>query len=936
MEGGKNRMFDQISNRSLLDQLGAAQATPIAVKDRDHRFVYANEAFAELFKLPVDALIGKDDLELGRPKKLVLGDPVSGWPGFWALDDQAMRSGTEKTSQEAKPGMPGFYHQDNFHVSRTPLRNAAGDVVGLLVQLQDSIETRELKRRVKSNRDTLANTSEGLSSALDTTIADLFACQDTETLLCFLAESAVEHTLACGAHTAQLNESSDCLEQVAAVGLGAELFKESIHDTGESILEQVWKTGESVFSQCLSESDKSQEWAPGTQCLSLPLFVSGRLNAVLSVVSRPDAQDLTEVQATLERMAGMAAIAMTNTLLIDSTARSLSRTTALGEVSTLLTKVDSTADAFDVVCRAVLPAMGATRASSYLIDDAGTLQTHSSWGMDNGKVFPAPILPHELASGLIAHWCVANGQTATIGREDDDPRESAAAHALRKKMDIGSTCCIPLCNRGNVTGAVVVSRRREKRDFDEYDVEVFTTIINQLSTVLERQELATELKHQAFHDRLTALPNRHRFELELNDAINAARDSGSVVSVVFIDLDGFKIVNDTLGHSAGDSLLSLVSERFIACLKPSDLLARMGGDEFALILRGQQSAAAANAIAQRMLESLSVPFNVVGETVSVGASIGVSQYPTHGSTGGDVLRCADIAMYQSKHSGKGQILFYDESLATEAQERNILESQLRQALQNSEFRLMYQPQVRCSDNTVVAVEALIRWDHPTRGVVSPLEFIPVAESIGVVNAIGTWVIEESVRQLSVWKDSPMSGVRVSINIAPSQFQLDGFIDEVLDALERHGVPSNLLELEVTERIVMDDIELVAERLNQLRAAGVRVAIDDFGIGYSSLSYLQDLPLDVLKIDRAFVSRLAEDNGEQSLVKTIQHLATGLGLETVAEGVESIEQKAAVEQLGCNFIQGYLHSRPVAPEQLPEAVRAIQSNPGQLAQVQKAA
>jgi diguanylate cyclase (GGDEF)-like protein len=929
-------MLDGITNSSLLNQLCAAQSTPIAVKDRDHRFLYANDAFAELFNLPAEALIGKDDLELGRPKKLVLGDPVSGWPGFWALDDQAMMSGTERTSQEAKPLMPGLYHQDNYHVSRTPLHDAAGNVVCLLVQLQDSMETRELKRRVKSNRTALANTSQELVSALDSTIAHLFACQDTENLLCFLAESAVEHTHACGAHTVQMNETTETMEFVAATGVGAELFKERTHDCTDGVLGQVWQTGAPVLSQCLRDSDPGHEWAPGTQCLSLPLFVSGKIKAVLSVVSGSNECDLTKLQATLERMTAMASIAMTNTLLIDSTAKSLSRTRALGEVSALLTKVDSSADALDVVCQAVLPAMSATRISIYLLVDTGTLQTHTNWGMDNGKVLQAPILPGELQSGLITHWCVANGQAASISRHDDDPRESAAAHALRKRMDIGTTYCVPLYNRGEVSGAVSVSRRRDRRDFDQYDIEVFTAIVNQLSTVLERQELATELKHQAYHDRLTALPNRHRFELELIDAIDTAKASDSAISVVFIDLDGFKVVNDTLGHAAGDALLSVVSKRFSACLKPTDVLARMGGDEFALILRGDHSAAAASDIAQRMLDSLSLPFDIAGETVNVSASIGVSQYPKDGSTGEDVLRCADIAMYQSKHSGKRKILFYDESLATQARERNVLESQLRQALENAEFRLVYQPQVRCSDNKVVAVEALIRWDHPTRGTVSPAEFIPVAESIGIVNTIGAWVIDESVKQLSVWRDTPMSGLRVSVNVAASQIQLDNFTDQVFDALERHDVSAHLLELEITERVVMSDIEMVAERLNQLRDAGVRVAIDDFGIGYSSLSYLQDLPLDVLKIDRAFVSRLVGDCDQQSLVKTIQHLATGLGLETVAEGVESIEQKYAVEELGCNLIQGYLHSRPVAPEQLQKAVKDIQSRPNLETLLHKAA
>ena len=915
-------MLDKIESNLLLDQIGAAlSTTPIMIKDREHRFVYVNDAAARVLGRPAAELIGKNDLDLGRPRDPVLGDPSTGWPGLWELDDIALESPSGTSHAGA-----GLDPRKNISAERIPLSNDDGEVVGILVQLHDLGEFHGLKRSEENNRDTLW-VQKGETDTIDRVLAALSACHDTEALFNQLVNTIVERTNADGCYIARLHESGEFMEFVSGYGPFINVYVGAKRIPGEGLVGEIWERGEAAFINDLGDKHASLEWEPQTQGFGTPLVVDNVIVAVILVVSGAESPDLAREIPLLERIARIATFGITNTLLMDSTAKTLYRTRALGDLSHLLNTVDSATDACDAVCRVLLPAFDAMRATSFLADEAGNLHSHVRWVSTNAGPQQVTVLSDDLTRGSIAQWSFANGQTGFIARGDEDARESNAMHTLREQANIGSTCCVPLHKSGKIAGTLVITRDRDQLDFDDHEIAAFTAVVNQLSTALDRHELANELRHQAFHDRLTTLPNRHHFELELTESIDAAQTDDSIVTVLFIDLDGFKNVNDTLGHAVGDLLLSLVSERLSRCVQPTDVLARMGGDEFAVIVRGEKTTDSAFSIAQRILSILSSPFSIEGECVSVGACIGVSSYPEDGLTGDDILRCADTAMYQAKHTGKGKILCFDIELANNARDRNKLELELRRAVENEEFKLVYQPQVRCSDNRVVGVEALIRWEHPTRGVVSPLEFIPLAETIGVINSIGTWVVDEAIRQLSLWQESSLKDVRVSINIAPPQFQREDFADQVLSALERHKVPAQLLELEVTEGVVMNDVTRVVQCLQRLREAGVRVAIDDFGTGYSSLSYLQDLPLDVLKIDRTFVTRLVSETGGQSLVKTIQLLASGLGLETVAEGVESQEQKTAVEELGCDFIQGYLHSKPVAPDEIPDAVNEIQSRHG---------
>ena len=908
-------MLIDISSTLLLDQIGDAQSTPMAIKDLEHRFVYANEAFCKASGFGKEQLIGKNDLDVGRPEALVLGDAATGWPGFWALDDQAIQGDCSSISIYTNSG-----RNLATETLRTPIRDDKGQIVALMVQLHDVSEVRELKRRVASNLDAIS-IRDGEITTMDSVLATLMACQDTNSLMAQVADLLVERTRADGAYVATVQEAGEFMEIVAVTGERSQELLGEMFKRNEGIMGRTWHLGESVFIDDIDKVHSLYDYQPGTQAFSVPLYVDGIAIAALTVTLDPESPDLSNDIPLLERIGGMASIAIANTHLIDATKRSLRGTHALAEVSQLLPGLNDSAEACDAVCRSMLTAVEATRAASYLVDSDGQLNPHVSWGSIYGTVNRAVNLLPSLTRFSIAQWSVDNDQSAIIGRLEEDPRESSAVHAARSRMNIGSTCSLPLRKQDKVIGAMVISRSRGQRNFSEAEVDLFKAVVNQLSTSIERVDLANELQHQAFHDLLTGLPNRYRFELELERNIEKANTQCSNFSVLFIDLDGFKEINDSHGHSVGDQLLTSVAKRLASVTRDSDVLARMGGDEFAVILHSDANGLES---ADRLLACLNHEFVIGNDRVRVSASIGISRFPDNGDSASMLLQSADYAMYQAKRGGKGCVFTFNESLAVESRERLKLEQQLREAIVRQEFRLVYQPQVRCSDNKVVGLEALIRWEHPTRGQIPPSDFIPIAESTGMISEIGAWVINESVRQLEAWQSKWVHDMRVSINIAAPQFQLAGFCDQVLDALERHSVPPQLLELEVTESVVMHDVKSVVARLDRLRKAGVRIALDDFGTGYSSLSYLQDLPLDVLKIDRTFINRLCDKPGQNSLINTILLLANGLGLETVAEGVELPEQRDEIMRLGCDLIQGYLYSRPVIADEIPKTIERIQS------------
>jgi diguanylate cyclase (GGDEF)-like protein len=429
-----------------------------------------------------------------------------------------------------------------------------------------------------------------------------------------------------------------------------------------------------------------------------------------------------------------------------------------------------------------------------------------------------------------------------------------------------------------------------------------------------------QLRHLATHDALTGLPNRVLLDDRLAQAMaHADRDQRSFALMV-CDLDRFKLINDSLGHRAGDELLQEVARRLSAVARTADTVARVGGDEFVLVGSSLAGAEDAVQLAARAIEALRAPMRIAGIDVHASPSIGIALYPEDGASLEALLAHADAAMYAAKHQGRGNIQRYVPGMHAGTEDRVQMESELHHAVELKQFELYYQPKVDTRTGVVRSAEALIRWVHPSRGLVSPAEFIPLAEECGLIGAIGEWVIREACRQARAWQDEGVPSLRISVNLSASQFREVGLVDSIRRALDDVGLAARYLEVELTESAVMSDPEQSVAILEQLSAMGVLVSVDDFGTGYSSMSYLRRFPIDKLKIDRVFINELASRPEDASIVRAIVSLAHSLNLKVVAEGVETPAQLDFLKTAGCDEYQGYHYSRPLPADQFQRLIR----------------
>lgn len=439
------------------------------------------------------------------------------------------------------------------------------------------------------------------------------------------------------------------------------------------------------------------------------------------------------------------------------------------------------------------------------------------------------------------------------------------------------------------------------------NIEYLSTVVRDIS---DRKRFEAELQHQATHDRLTNLPNRFFLLDRFASALEYARRHSSYVAVLFLDMDHFKRINDNLGHAAGDSLLQQVAQRLQGCMRANDTVARHGGDEFSIVIGDLDDPENVLGVLRKLHAAIERPVMIDSQEVYVTFSIGIALYPHDGSEIEDLLRHADIAMYQAKSAGPNQYRFYAPNMNVRGHELLALEADLRRALEQEEFVMHYQPQIELQSNRVTGVEGLIRWQHPTRGLVSPADFIPLLEKSGLIVPVGEWVMREACRAHRKWRELGLNDIRVSINVSAAQFNDVDLLNKVQHALQDGQVPCQALELEITENILMRDPVSAAEVLEAIHALGVRIAIDDFGTGYSSLAYLKRFPLDALKIDQAFVRDITNDASDAAIVEASVSLAHKLDLEVVAEGVESEQQLEFLRAQGCDFVQGYYFGRPV--------------------------
>ena len=446
--------------------------------------------------------------------------------------------------------------------------------------------------------------------------------------------------------------------------------------------------------------------------------------------------------------------------------------------------------------------------------------------------------------------------------------------------------------------------------------------------VTERKQAEARIAHMAHHDALTNLPNRVLFRQCLNEALKRDRRESKGIAVLSLDLDRFKEVNDTLGHPVGDALLNAVADRLRSCVRETDTVARLGGDEFAVVQSadGVQPSDSA-ALAERICAVVAAPYLLDGHQVVVGTSVGIAVSPSGGTEPDQLLKNADLALYRAKAGGRGAYRFFEPEMDASMQTRRTLELDLRQALVNGEFVLYYQPTVDIATDEITGCEALIRWRHPTKGMVPPSAFIPVAEEIGLIVAIGEWVLRTACAAAARWP-APM---RLSVNLSPIQFKSSGLVDVIMNALAFSGLPAQRLELEITESALLENSESTLAMLYQIRSLGVGIAMDDFGTGYSSLSYLQSFPFERIKIDRSFVKDMVEHESSLSIVRTISSLASGLRMATTAEGVETPEQLEALRREGCGEIQGFLFSRPMPAQEIDKLLASRAQTEGRVAQ-----
>ncbi len=453
-------------------------------------------------------------------------------------------------------------------------------------------------------------------------------------------------------------------------------------------------------------------------------------------------------------------------------------------------------------------------------------------------------------------------------------------------------------------------------------------------TERKRKE-AAHIEYLALHDSLTDLPNRFLFHDRLETAVAQSVRTGNMLALLFLDLDDFKDVNDTLGHDVGDALLKAVARRLKSYLRESDtvgrhntVLARIGGDEFTVLVTNLTDPVGAATVAERIIEDLSRPFDIGGKEIHTGVCIGIAIYPTHGDKPEELLKKADLALYRSKAEGRNRYHFYSEQMETEVRARKDLERDLRAALAEDQLSLVYQPQIDIHSGAMVGMEALLRWDHPERGPISPAEFVPVAEATGAIVPIGEWVLRQACAQNKAWREAGLPPFAVAVNLSAVQFRQDDLVATVDAALRDAGLDPGDLHLEITESVFMQ--ERGREMLLDFRRRGIRISLDDFGTGYSSLSYLTRFPIDKIKLDQSFVRDIAHDTSSAAIIKAVVNLGHSLNMRVNVEGVETLEELGILKSYGVDEIQGYYYNRPLSADAVPEFVAGAVASSNQAA------
>jgi diguanylate cyclase (GGDEF)-like protein/PAS domain S-box-containing protein len=583
-------------------------------------------------------------------------------------------------------------------------------------------------------------------------------------------------------------------------------------------------------------------------------------------------------------------------------------------ITRVLAEAQSMDIAFTKILQTICETMGWHYGDHYEYnEEVGTLRRREMWTIDTPgmKAFAESaahrtVKPDTTGAGLVRRTYAA-GKPVWIADISQDA--ALQRRALIVQAGLHGAFAFPLVASGQVLG-VLEFFHRDVREPDAMLIQIAESIGSQIGQFIVRMRAEEAVKFVALHDALTHLPNRMMFNQRLEQAISQAQRHAKRLAVMFIDLDRFKVINDTLGHETGDLLLREVAQRITENLRTGDIVARLGGDEFVVLLEDVADTTAVAGVAEKLIAALTANFVVAGREVHVSASIGVSTYPIDARDQRSLMRFADIAMYRAKEQGRNTFQFYSDQINFHSVERLTLESQLRGALERDELVLHYQPVVNVQSGAIVGMEALVRWKHAEAGLLPPAKFIGIAEETGLIVPIGEWVLETACNQQRMWIERGLAPVHIAVNLSPRQFVHRQLVQDVKRVLARTRCDGSSLVFEITESTVMHNPGRAVALLNELKAMGIRLAIDDFGTGYSSLAYLKRFPIDCLKIDRSFVSDIPRDAGNTAITQAIMAMAHSLGLKVIAEGVETRDQLAFLREHGCDEVQGFYFSRAV--------------------------
>jgi diguanylate cyclase (GGDEF)-like protein len=809
----------------------------------------------------------------------------------------------------------------------------------------DNFDREAEKARIAAEEDCLAR----MYAALSATNEAILRARSRAELFDLVCEATAKGAKFTSVTIALVDHQTGLLPVVACYGPNADTvraFKFSTSDQvpeGRGLTGTAFRTRQPCISNDVLSDDRIAPWVANARrngigsSAALPLFNGDCVEGIFLFNSPERGTFTPEFVELLQRLQANVAFALDNFDRADERARTeaqkerLTRMfAALSDTNEAIVRAKSRTELFELVCQAASTGGKFTSTTIALASaDSDQLAIVAAAG-------PSAETTRNVRLSIDADRPEGRGMSGTAFRtrrpciSNDYVNDSrvSAFHAVLQGDGARSGAAFPLITHDKPVG-VMIYMSTEHETFTAEFVELLQRLADNVSFAMENFDRADEkneaderIEYLASHDSLTDLPNRETFNGLLREAIDTAQRHDHRFAVLFIDLDRFKVINDSLGHEAGDLLLLEVANRLRGALRSSDVVARLGGDEFVVILDQCGEIDDVQRIASGLLTALARPMELAGHECHTTASIGIAMYPANGSDAQTLTKNADMAMYLAKEDGKNGYRFFSKEVTTQSIERLSLESALRRALEREQFSLNYQPKVDMETGQITGVEALLRWAHPELGNVSPAQFIPLAEETGLIVPIGRWVLNEACAQAMAWQRRGLLPLSMAVNLSPRQFVDEHLLQDVDEALAASGMSPVLLQLEVTESMMMRNVGRALKVLDAIQSRGIRLAIDDFGTGYSSMSLMKHFPIDTIKIDRSFVRDLPQDSEDQAIAQAIISMGKALGMTVVAEGVENAEQEAFLRTHGCDEMQGFLISKPLPAKQMAELLRPM--------------